>query len=792
MPSMQAKATTPGSPRPTTLARFARITAACLLAYGALTIFLQTEVFTKLLRGTMGYGGWLWGGPLSDLPTAWAAPTTIEEPVRALYSILTLRQPLLPWLAWVAGCLALLAQKSRVQSPGSKVEGHASRFTFHVSRSPSSILLLLLALSALAIGAWLRAANLLPSVGRVPGSNFDEMVYYTQSELWTRGAWPYGDTFMAHPPGVAWAIAPGLIFERAWGGLGAFVAARQWLFAYSLLAIPLAWAAALRLGGPVSAAVTAFVLALDGKAAFAPQSDRRLPNVGVLETLVNVTSLAALLLYLYAPLDARARRLWLLGAGAVAGISALCKIPGAALLLALVLYSLGLRRVREAGLLLVGALAGAGLFALPFVIVAPGQMIRQAIFFQLLRPQEVREGIDQAGRIASYPEAQLTLLLAGLGIVLITALLWRGGQSAAWALPVLWAAPILAVFVLGRSYHSQYYTQWAPPLALCAGALAAKQLWRRVTPARVAPAVLLAAIALPLAISQWRVASASTYDETYVPAAAILSKSLKPGETALAYDPGYTFLAAIPPARIPLEGDYLADTAGYTVYTAADIDRRPWGDLLRGAATFSRERNEEDLLRQPEAQAALLAGAVGSDLAVLDQKIALPKLTAQSVRLLEALAQSRQQAGLADVLHLNRPAATPFPPFPLSLNASTVARLDDKLEAVANNDTLNVKPGDAIQAGLYWRPTGYIAPNLHVVARLVDANGVNVTQTDTEPSEGADHTSNWRPGFIYPDIRNIPLDAVRPGIYRLLIHLYDPATNATTGDVILPQTVEVK
>ena len=39
---------------------------------------------------------------------------------------------------------------------------------------------------------------------------------------------------------------------QAWGGAAAFVAARQWLMAYSLLAIPLVWLAGYRLGGAFS------------------------------------------------------------------------------------------------------------------------------------------------------------------------------------------------------------------------------------------------------------------------------------------------------------------------------------------------------------------------------------------------------------------------------------------------------------------------------------------------------------------------------------------------------------
>src|SRR5262245_1104040 len=196
MPTMQTPTAATREARP--LARYARIAAACLLAYGAVTIFLQLEVVTKLVRGAMGYGGWAWGGPLSDLPTAWSAPT-VEEPVRGLYSALTLRQPLLPWIAWVVGAVVLIwttGEGTRDEGQGTRDNGnpktnsYISRFTFYVSRivrRPSSIVFLLLGFSVFALGAWLRTGNLLPGEGgRLPGSNFDEMVYYTMSELWVR------------------------------------------------------------------------------------------------------------------------------------------------------------------------------------------------------------------------------------------------------------------------------------------------------------------------------------------------------------------------------------------------------------------------------------------------------------------------------------------------------------------------------------------------------------------------------------------------------------------------------
>ncbi len=771
-----------------------------LLLYGTTMIFLQTEVALKLARGVMGYAGWLWGG-MSDLPTAWSGPTDIDAPERAGYALLTLRLPLLPWAAWVIGALTLI-WAARSIPPGNtdmdSVESVALE-PKHNNRRISLLVALAGLLVALAAGAWLRSSHLLPGAdGRWPGSNFDEMVYYTQTAIFTQGHPAYRDTFMAHPPGVVWAFTPALLLEKAWGGTAAFVAARQWLFIYSILAIPLVWVCARKLGSAASAAVSAIVIALDGKAAFAPESDRRLPNVGVLETLVNVTSLAAFALYLYAPSDPRRRSRWVFGAGLLAGMSAMCKIPGVALLLALLLYALTNRQLREALWLAAGGIVGAGALAIPFFVAAPGQMIRQAIFFQLLRPQEVRANIDQAARVAAYPEAQLTFLLAGLGMLAIAYMLWRWWRgevqyAVQWVLPALWAAPVVAVFIVSRSFHSQYYTQWVPPLALLAGAVASRQLWKTITPEKVAAAAVLGVLALPLLITQWRVASYITYDTVYQPTGQELRRSLAPGEQAMAFDPGYTFAAGVPPARVPLDGGYIVDTAGFTVYTAEGLDRAPWGDLLRDVFSFKRERNEEDVLKEPQAQAALLAGAVGPQAVVLDQKIAIPKLTSQSVRLLESTSTSRQDIDYATLLRTNAPQASALSGLPLTLAASTLARLSADMKPTVSEGSVKAGASDAIQLGLYWRPTGYPAGDYRIVVRIASLQSRETAkQIDTAPGEGTQQTSQWRPGFVYPDIRNIPLSGIAAGSYILFIRAYDPKSSASSQEVQLPQRVQVK
>src|SRR5947209_785750 len=97
-----------------------RLVAAALLVYGTALIFLQLEAPLKLLRGAMGYAGWVWGG-LADVPIAWGGPTDLDAPLRSLYGALSLRQPLLPWIAWGAGWLLLVVAHRTHKDSGADI-----------------------------------------------------------------------------------------------------------------------------------------------------------------------------------------------------------------------------------------------------------------------------------------------------------------------------------------------------------------------------------------------------------------------------------------------------------------------------------------------------------------------------------------------------------------------------------------------------------------------------------------------------------------------------------------------
>lgn len=825
------------------LRRAVGLLARLLLVVGGAGVVLQLELLPKLARAFLGWGDWLAaGGPSTGWPTA-AASSPLDAPLTTFYHVVSLNQPMLPWLLWLVGAGLVLEPWKRpapgasptlpaddmAATPPPDLPAHLSKEAGKAIRAPRRTLrrlrhlarerttaielaILALLLGICILGGAIRATNLLPDAnGTWPASNFDEMVYYTNARLLAQGELPYRDHFLAHPPGVSYLFGLVLMGQAPWGGPITFGVARLWLVIFSLLAVPLIFLAGRRLGGPGSGLLAALLLALDGKAA----------QVAVLETAVNLWSLLALVLYLYAPRTLRPwqRAVWIGLAGVCAGGAALAKVPGIALAGALPLHALLRRRPREALLLIGSTLGGVLLGFLPFLLTAPGPLLRQTLFFQLLRPQEVRPGLDQASRIAEYPESTLTLLGAALGLAVLTAafVVVRGRREQAalrgWTLVVLWALPVLAVFVVGRSFHSPYYVQWAPPLALLAAAMVARPVWRAIgaiLPRRPgAPLVADAGAAfgllfiLPLIVAQWQADHTVEADRVYLAAGATLADLLPdPSAQTLVFDPGYTFVAGRPPVDIPGIGRMI-DSAGAMVYYGTDIDRAPLPDLIGRVLQFNRERNAQDTFYSPAAQAAVLAALPHSAAVVIDGKLAVPELRPQSIELIKLLSDAPRTVDYASVYPLRQflPSGPETmtdsffpsgwagyafsPPDGLYLWKITVEGL--RPDGSGEGPHLLTTPGfgpntfptyhltiphPVIQFGLYWQvPPTFSSTDYRIILRLLNTEHQIVAQTDTRPDEDRALTHTWRPGSIYPDLHNIQTPP-SPGSYTVQIAIF--------------------
>ncbi len=684
---------------------------------------------------------------------------------------------------------------------------------------------------ALLLGYGQRVSQLLPDqAGRLPASNYDEMVYFSGSTLLAQGEWPYRDFFLAHPPGAELLYATLLkLGGSGTDGYQDFLLARWGVIGLGLLTIvAIGWVAGRMWSRGAGVAIGPGLVAAGLYAA-----DTAAAGVATLETPANFFAAVGLGCYLeseWAGRQAVRRGLWL-GSGALLAFSTLCKLPGAALIFALLVYLLATRGWRALGWIGAGLVAGTVLLLGPFVLRAgPGEVLRQVVLFQLLRPLETREGKDQIARLADMPDSGLTIWLGGLALLLLACWLIAGGRDRGrWLIPTLWSLPLLAIFILSKSFHPWYYVQWALPLALLGAGLFSAPLWqdlsrkrnrkleirdqksdsRNQTAKAVLPlspqssalspqsfsfpfiphpsSLILILLIGPLGLAQWQEARQPQYDRVYRPVGEML-RSAKTGEAVLTFDPGYSFMAGKRPVKLPATGKYLVDSAGYMVYLNLEMDRRGFFDLLGTGLTGSRERGlVDELFRQDRAQAQVVEGLSRAEAAVVDVKLALSQLTPRSVEFIGTGASKIGSVEYADLYRV-RPLALRRPwrfdnglwltPFGLSTSLDGRANADP----VETGEIIRLNAKEAALRSLdlrfVWRVGQPPAQAIKMFVHVVDESGKTVAQRDTAPLDDQADTRRWRVGDAYQDVHSLPLPAnLGPGRYRVEIGLYDPATN---------------
>ena len=144
------------------------------------------------------------------------------------------------------------------------------------------------------------------------------------------------------------------------------------------------------------------------------------------------------------------------------------------------------------------------------------------------------------------------------------------------------------------------------------------------------------------------------------------------------------------------------------------------------------------------------------------------------------------------------PAHPVQPPHPLEANFDNCVRLIGyDLAAFA------VRPGAELPLTLYWQVTGRLGRDYTVFIHLLGEDDVLGGQGDAPPMGNFYPTSYWGPGETLADEKRLVVrQDARPGAYRILIGLYDPATNQRlpvldaggkpSGDSILLATIRVE
>ncbi len=611
-----------------------------LLVYGSVGAMVELRLLPLLLKaGAL----WLGGNPASphaNLPLF--APFEFHYDAR-------------PWLPWLALLLAFWSLDGAVGGAGrgdQLVAEGGSLATAAVS-SPARkrwIVTLVVILLIVGLGAYTRLNVLLPqSAGLIEYPYDDEGVYAEASQLSLQGIIPYRDYFFAHPPLAAFVYAPAFAYHfTAWGSPTSFVLGRYLSVIYSLITGLILLALAAQVSGRwwVGAGAAA-VWMLDGQIT---EINRKI----MLDQPMVLLSAGALLLYLLAMQSVRRPRLLFFLAGVVVGMAALTKIAGLAAALALFSHAaitwIGNRNPPPApphmgsgsrmGWLTAGFTTMLVLIVGPFLLLAPGQIVREVFFFQLLRPGDGTDAVGQRMTLITggqLPDGTLspllnqnplTLILATLGVLALARHVLRGGRLGGWAVVLLWNVCNFALFTYSRSFYTHYYIQIAAPLCLLAGASLLwfdgfDRLWTswRAAGSRVsfvAGGIVVAIVlfATPLLLAQWRTMTQARPDAVFEVVGRYVDNAVPPGTAALTLDVQFNFMAARPPSYRP-ESGYLVDSYGHMIYLGLDLAGRSLSDLLAGVLHDPRTSDPYPIMWRDQPQRDYLARLGDSQIVVL-------------------------------------------------------------------------------------------------------------------------------------------------------------------------------
>lgn len=720
--------------------------------------------------------------------------------------------PLAVLALWLQGAATLLWLNSRQTQPevGPPVPLNMGEFV----ALPAIIRPILTAVSLLATvvtGLGERMGQLLPDkLDRLPASNYDEMVYFSGSSLLAQGQLPYRDFFLAHPP--VSELLYGLLLKLAGldqGGYQAFLVARWGGIVLGLATIGLLFWVGGRIWSQGKDA-QGFAVLPGLAAAWLYALDARAAGIATLEIPANFFTVLGLGVFLEAEMVER-RRLQnglLVGSGLLLALAVLCKLPAAAFVLALVAWLLFRREWRYLLWHLTGLVVGAVAVLGPFLVLSgPVEVLRQIVFFQLLRPDETRAGKDQLGRLADYPDNTLTIFADGLALLFLAVWLVAGGRDRGrWLVPALASFPLVVIFTLSKSFHPWYYVQWALHLALLGGGLFSLSRWQNVfakitrlfrksvtpQPSRLLPVglavigVLALFISLPLALAGWSQSQNPAFDRVYRAVGAAISTTggatgNAPGDV-LDFDPGYSFMAGRQPARLPSTGKRLVDGAGYMVYLNLDMDRQSFLALVGKALGGSGRLDTDALFHRERAQALVVEGLAQSGWAVVDGVLALPQLTPQSVEFIGNATIKTATIDYADLYRV-RPLAVRQPwtfdnglvltPFGLSTSLNGQANAD----LVEPGEIIRLPAADAGKRSLdlrfVWRVLRPQTDRVKLFVHVVNEAGTVVVQQDLAPQGGRADTAKWQPGDAYQDVHGLPLPGnLPPGSYRVEVGIY--------------------
>ncbi len=105
----------------------------------------------------------------------------------------------------------------------------------------------------------------------------------------------------------------------------------------------------------------------------------------------------------------------------------------------------------------------------------------------------------------------------------------------------------------------------------------------------------------------------------------------------------------------------------------------------------------------------------------------------------------------------------------------------DAIALVGYDAPERLAPGDTLRVALYWQTRDAVGGDFKVFVHIFAPDGTVAAQSDAAPVNWTYPTTVWQPGETIRDVHIISLDAELPrGDYRVLVGMYDPATETAT------------
>ena len=131
-------------------------------------------------------------------------------------------------------------------------------------------------------------------------------------------------------------------------------------------------------------------------------------------------------------------------------------------------------------------------------------------------------------------------------------------------------------------------------------------------------------------------------------------------------------------------------------------------------------------------------------------------------------------------------------------------RFGQTIELVGTRlDAVPIRLGVPLRLHVFWRASAPPDRDYTVFVHVLDGAGKVIAQADAQPDAGAYPTSWWLPGQVIEDVREVGLEGVAPGTYRIGLGVYELASGerlpveATDGkempdrQVILDQRLDI-